>query len=354
MSNFTTPDQDQLDSKTDETASHAVVVIGRNEGDRLIECLESLVAQAACLVYVDSGSTDSSCDSARQLGADVVNLDMSSPFTAARARNAGFKQVLKVAPTVESVMFVDGDCVIADGFLKAGMAKLRAHEKLAVVVGRLREQYPERSIYNRLCDMEWVRAVGPITTCGGNALIRVTAFQEVGGYREELIAGEEPELCVRLAKLGWTMECIDVDMGYHDAKMTRFWQWWKRTTRCGHAFAEGFTLHGKGPSRHNAKQLKSVLFWGLLLPICSMCSLAAALFLPSLTNSFVLLALAWPIGWTLLVIRVFRFRRSLGDPTPQAALYSVFCVLAKLPSAIGAVKFFWLRSIGKRRAIIEF
>ena len=36
------------------------VVIGRNEGQRLVRCLESLLGRVAHIVYVDSGSTDGS------------------------------------------------------------------------------------------------------------------------------------------------------------------------------------------------------------------------------------------------------------------------------------------------------
>ena len=61
------------------------VVIGRNEGARLTACLASLEGQVRRLVYVDSGSTDGSAEAARLAGAEVVDLDMSRPFTAARA-----------------------------------------------------------------------------------------------------------------------------------------------------------------------------------------------------------------------------------------------------------------------------
>ena len=59
-------------------------------GLRLKRCLASL-ATGGPVVYVDSGSTDGSdAVRARESGADVIELDMSIPFTAARARNAGF------------------------------------------------------------------------------------------------------------------------------------------------------------------------------------------------------------------------------------------------------------------------
>ena len=61
-----------------------VVAIGRNEGERLRRCLNSVVGRGHTVVYVDSGSTDGSTELARELGADVVELDLSLPFTMAQ------------------------------------------------------------------------------------------------------------------------------------------------------------------------------------------------------------------------------------------------------------------------------
>jgi glycosyltransferase involved in cell wall biosynthesis len=70
-----------------------IVAIGRNEGERLRKCLQSVIECAALVVYVDSGSTDNSVAMARGIGSDVIELDMRVPFTAARARNIGFEQM---------------------------------------------------------------------------------------------------------------------------------------------------------------------------------------------------------------------------------------------------------------------
>jgi len=69
-----------------------IVVIGRNEGERLRACFDALPGDASCVVYVDSGSTDGSVELARARGIHVVELDMSVPFTAARSRNEGIRQ----------------------------------------------------------------------------------------------------------------------------------------------------------------------------------------------------------------------------------------------------------------------
>src|SRR5262249_30270274 len=155
------------------------------------------------IVYVDSGSTDDSVAFARSRGVEVVELDMSIPFTAARARNEGLDRLLKVDPEVHFVQFVDGDCEVQQGWLQKAEQTLQSETAVAVVCGRRRERFPQSSIYNRLCDMEWDTPIGEAGACGGDAMMRVPALRQVGGYRASLIAGEEPELCTRLRGAGW-------------------------------------------------------------------------------------------------------------------------------------------------------
>src|SRR5689334_10304692 len=94
-----------------------IVVIGRNEGERLRLCLSAVCGRNLTAVYVDSNSTDDSSELARTLGAEVVELDLSQPFTAARARNAGFAQLEEIDADVRFIQFVDGDCELVDGWL---------------------------------------------------------------------------------------------------------------------------------------------------------------------------------------------------------------------------------------------
>ena len=130
-------------------------------------------------------------------------------------------------------------------------------------------RYPEASIYNRLIDAEWDTPVGRARACGGDALMRVAALQEVGGFDPDLIAGEEPELCVRLRAKGWEIWRLDAEMTLHDAAMTRFGQWWQRTRRGGYAFAEGAALHGAAPERHCVPNLRRLILWGMVLPLAT-------------------------------------------------------------------------------------
>src|SRR5689334_13166902 len=199
-----------------------LVAIGRNEGERLRRCLASAIGRGLRIVYVDSGSTDGSVTLARSLGVDVVELDLSIPFTAARARNAGFEHLLRACPDLEFVQFVDGDCEIVDGWLTKAEEFLREHPEFAVVTGRRRERFPGASVYNRICDIEWHTPVGEMHWCGGDTMMRASALRQVNGFDPAFIAGEEPELCVRLRDKGWKIYRLDAEMTSHDADMHHF------------------------------------------------------------------------------------------------------------------------------------
>jgi GT2 family glycosyltransferase len=306
------------------------VVIGRNEGARLEACLRSLQGQVRRVVYVDSGSVDGSVAAARALGAEVVALDLTQPFTAARARNAG----LAVLQAPEFVQFVDGDCVVDPGWIEAGLAGFAAHPAAVVICGRRRERFPAVSVYNRLADREWDTPVGQAAACGGDALMRFAAVQAVGGYRGDLIAGEEPELCLRLRRAGGEVWRIAAEMTLHDAALLRFGQWWRRMRRAGHAFAEGAALHGAGPDRHWLAETRRAVFWGVVLPVgCGV--------LTAVTPFGLLLATAYPL-------QVLRLARRGGWE------WALFSVIGKFAEAQGVFGYWFDRLRGKRRGLIEY
>ena len=322
----------------------AIVVIGRNEGDRLVRCLRSV---AGCqIVYVDSASTDESVANARVEGAEVVQLNMSLPFTAARARNEGFARLKALGPLPEFVQFVDGDCELAPGWLDAAEAALRADPRIAIVCGRRRERFPEASVYNRICDIEWNTPAGVADACGGDFLVRASVFDDVGGFDASVIAGEEPELCFRLRVRGHVILRIDHEMTLHDAAMTRFGQWWRRTQRSGYAYALGYAMHGKSPERFRRRNVISIMLWGGAVPGVFVVCLALGLPLAAL-----LVALSMPV-------QVARVRRGLPSSripdAGDAQAYAASCVLGKVPEFQGVLQCWRDLLAGQRRAIIEY
>jgi GT2 family glycosyltransferase len=314
----------------------AAVAIGRNEGERLKRCLASLSGRAAPVVYVDSGSTDGSVEAARAAGAHVVELDLSTPFTAARARNAGLARVAELDPAGALVQVLDGDCELDPDWLPQAMAAIASEPDLAVVCGRRREKFPEASLWNRLIDAEWDTPVGEARACGGDALMRRAALDAVGGYREDLIAGEEPEMCYRMRAKGWRIRRIDAEMTRHDAALTRVGQWWARSRRAGHAYAAVEALHGKGPEGFRRAETRRALLWGAGIP------LAAILGAVFVSEWALLLLLAFPLQGLRLALR--------GVPMTRA----IFLTLGKIPEALGVIGFQADRLTGRRRGLIEY
>jgi GT2 family glycosyltransferase len=302
-----------------------VVVIGRNEGERLVACLQSLSKYAVPIVYVDSGSSDGSVQVAQSAGAEVIALDMSRPFTAARARNAGLQNLNGRSPGLKLVQFVDGDCTVREEWLKAGEAFLREREDVAIVCGRVRENYPDATLYNRLCDIEWDTPMGETTQCGGIALARIVALTEVGGFRGDLIAGEEPELCLRLREKGWKIWRLNIEMALHDADIQSFGQWWRRMLRGGFAYAAVTAMHLNSKHRVWDRHVVRAILWGLALPL--------VILVGSLVHTG---ALGLVILYPLHVARI-AIRRGAGNMSSWQ--YGAFMTLAKFAEVLGMGKY---------------
>lgn len=322
-----------------------VVAIGRNEGVRLERALKAIVGKIPTIVYVDSGSTDGSCDMARRLGVHVVELDRSKGFTHAKGRNLGWETIIQLRPDLEFVHFLDGDCEIVDGWLEHAMKLLADRPDVVWTCGRILELFPEKSLYNRLRGLEWNwDEPGEVEGSAGNGLARVAAIKAVGAFNGGLIAGADWEICLRLRQNGGKIYRLDVDMCRHDSAMFTYRSWWNRTIRAGHVWAEGVWMHGKDPERYLIRPWASNLLWGIVIPI-------------------VAIGFAWPTrGWSLLLLALhplkmlhvaWRARRrgyTLGD----SLLFGIFCMLDKTPHAIGQLRFLWRVLRRRGHVLIEY
>ena len=320
-------------------ANVAAIVIGRNEGPRLIACLASLEDSFSQVVYVDSGSTDGSVAAAQNAGAEVVNLETDRPFTAARARNAGI-DALKTGSAPDFVQFVDGDCMLASGWIAAALEVMAQDPKVAVVCGRRREKFPENSMYNRLCDAEWDTPVGEALACGGDALMRWDALIAVEGYNPGLIAGEEPEMCLRMRRLGWQIWRIDTEMTLHDAAILLFGQFWKRARRGGYAYAQGMAMYGRAPERHGVTGVRRIVLWGAVIPLVALSGWIA----------FGPVALCLLLLYPVQVLRIARRKGNSRTAWEQAILLTV----GKFAEMQGIADYLWRRWRARDAELIEY
>lgn len=320
-----------------------VVVIGKNEGERLKKCLLSIPENINNLVYVDSGSTDESIEFAESNNIASVRLDAHMPFSAARSRNEGFEYLLGCNPKLSYILFLDGDCILHSEWLKDSSEFLDSNPNCAIVTGRLKERFPETSIYNQLCDMEWDAPTGNVRTCGGIFTVRTSAFLSIKGFNTNITAGEEPDLCHRLIGNGWEIHRIEKPMALHDADMTRFSQWWKRAVRSGYGYAQGFMLRKNERQGYGYIQSIKIWLWALFLPAFLM-----------------VLPLPFKISIPVLVIIYFaKFlkmaiytHKSVKD-IKQSLLYSFFILIIYFPQLIGQLKFLLRTHVNKRQAHVN-
>jgi GT2 family glycosyltransferase len=331
-----------------------VVAIGRNEGERLRRCLLSLekAGPGRATVYVDSGSEDGSVELARSLGVEVVELDMTRPFSAARARNAGFERLKEVAPGLKYAMFLDGDCEVADGWLARGRLELEARPKAAVACGRRREMFPEASVYNRLADLEWDSPIGEAITCGGDSMIRAEAFEGVGGFDPTASAGEEPELCQRLRQAGWSIWRVDAEMTRHDLGMTRFRQWWRRQYRGGYNGLDILTRF-PGEDQFFARWAIRARIWAIGWPLAIIVAGPAGGMVGGPVAGIIastLVALVMPLQMLRLAAKV----RKRVDGPRTALAYGVLMMVAKWADVAGQVGYILDRRRGRMARLIEY
>lgn len=323
-----------------------VVIIGRNEGDRLLRCIQTLRESDYFTVYVDSGSVDKSVEIAKELGVEVVRLDPNHPFSAARARNEGFEQLIKFCPKTRFVQFVDGDCVLIPGWLENARNALDENLKRAAVIGHLLECNADSTIYNRLCALEWKSTPGDISNfgnIGGLLMIRADVFRSIGGFNPSIIAGEDSELAVRMNLAGYLITKIDEPMAIHESSITSFRQWWRRAVRAGHAIGQRAFINGRSVTKDCIRERRSTWVWGVGIPL-----VIFTMLIPTRGLSLVLMG-----GYVMLGFRVFMYRRKQGDNIWDALLYSRFLILAKFANGVGLVRFYH-NNIRKKFEIIEY
>jgi hypothetical protein len=325
----------------------SVVVIGRNEGERLARCLASVASMGKVnfdieVIYVDSGSTDGSVALANSLGVETISLRPARP-SAALGRNAGWR-----AARGTYVLFLDGDTVLHPSFVADSLPEFSRPE-IAVLWGHRRELYPQHSLYNRALDLDWIYRPGITAYCGGDALFRRRVLEQTGGFDETLIAGEEPELCRRIRELGFTILHVDRPMTGHDLAIRHWKQYWRRAVRAGHAFAEV-----SARSREtNSPLWQDVCQANQHRALALMGSVALGL------AGAVVLRASWPIlllciFLTLLASRTAWKARWKSTDTLALALYGIHSHLQQVPIYLGQLQYKWNRSKGERTGLIEY
>lgn len=317
-------------STTIPSAHVGVVVIGRNEGQHLLRALGSVGAQAGAVAYADSESTDDSVALVRERFPATLVVEMRAAersLSPSRGRNEGYAALRQRLPELRYVQFLDGDCELDPRWLSVAAGHLQAHPDVGVVAGRLRERDRERNAFHRLADMEWDQPPGEVNDMGGIMMVRVDTWERVGGQNPDIPAAEEREFCWRVIDAGWKVLRMAEDMALHDIDMASFVEWWTRSVRTGHAYAQGWWVHR---DRWHLRHLLSYVAYGAALPG------AAVGGAPLTLGASLSLLAAYPRLWR----KIEQDRLARGDAPDDARLYAAANVLGKLAGAMGVAKFF--------------
>ncbi len=330
------------------------VVIGRNEGDRLLRALQSLLGRVREVVYADSGSTDGSAEKAAALGARVVKVQ-GPPFTAAMGRQTGLDTLLEVHPDLEFVQFVDGDCVVDPAWLDAAVAFMRSHHKAGAISGRRREEFPGLTLYNALIDIDWIASPGPAAYPGGDSFCRVAALKAVKGWSVDLIAGEDPDLGFKMTAAGWEVHRLQNEMTLHDVRMNSFHAYWTRALRAGYCYAQVGWKHRFGAGKAWVKRTKSALVYGLGIPALFCLGLLVSIVPHPVTRlGGVGLVLLASILLAKLALALSKHCARLGVRPPLSGEYVRHNIACKLAQAVGVLRYYRDATFGKPGKLIEY
>lgn len=334
--------------KGDGNPTLAVVVIGRNPGERLRWSLASVgkmrrPAGGIEVVYVDTASTDGSPSVAANFGIPVIRLHPEWP-SAALARNAGWQ-----ALTAPYILFLDGDSQIEEDFAISALERFR-DPRVAIVWGRLREAHPAASIYNRFMDLQWIclrhLRPGPTFYGTGIGLVRRSVLEAVNGFDNSLTAGENTELGLRAQRLGYLVLHADLPMARHDSELLRFSQYWRRFFREGYSYARLEDIF----SNTNQPLFRFEFS-------ASTGALSASLPVGALTGY--LLAGSWVTIALPLAILILLLARVSVSSLPKtgslsgAVLFSLHWHLKLIPNLLGRLAYVADKRTGRRRGLIE-
>lgn len=309
------------------------VVIGINCAQTITICLESIkqirYPMQPEIIYVDGGSTDNSVSFAKKIdGIKIIELNLINP-TPGKGRNAGWRAVHG-----EWIHFFDSDVIVSEDWLKEAVKRI--DNNTAAIFGWRKERFPNKNWFHLIADLEWERPVAEAKFFGGDVLIRRSALEEVGGYNDSLVDGEDPELSVRIRAKGWKIRGVDSLMCHHDINMANFRQYFRRAIRSGYGYAEASSLMLKNGERSWFLKTIKLLFKGILVLLLGILAI--------ILKSYVVWIIALGVVFSPL-IKTLNFKKNLNLNFSQALSYAFHCSIVWIPQFTGIIKYYF-RGIG--------
>ena len=194
----------------------SVIIPAFNSASYIGPCLSSVLANGQEtgyeIIVVDDGSSDGTVETAKGMGARVIENTMGVRRTISALRNAGARSAGgEIFAFLDSDMLVPGDWLekakafFSDGFM-GGMGFTDRAPETAGWVGRTWGM----RMYLKL---DRPAEVGHLN--GRDLFINKKVFDELGGFDEELVTNEDKDLTMRIKRAGYGLRSLPEDRLYH-------------------------------------------------------------------------------------------------------------------------------------------
>ncbi|TDT72439.1 glycosyl transferase family 2 [Hypnocyclicus thermotrophus] len=313
-----------------------IVIIGLNAEKTIVRCLNSIEGvikvnsdKKIKVYYVDGGSVDNTLLLvSRYKFVNILKFNKKNPTPGAQ-RNFGWQQ-----GKGEYVQFIDSDTTLELSWFNEALNFIKKDDKIGAVCGKRVELYPYISFYNWIGNIEWNPKFGNVLEFGGDVFIKREVLEKTNGYKDSLIAGEDPELSYRIRNLGYKILKIDRVMTYHDLAMINFRQYLKRSFRSGYAFAEINYMY----KDMWGQELKRILVRGGISLILFIIALLFVIIDYRITLFAILSSLLLLFRPRLFLVSKFMILYNLNKD--EGKKYAWHVSLVVLPQFLGSIRFY--------------
>jgi type II secretory pathway predicted ATPase ExeA len=303
------------------------------------ETLNSLPDSAKFVIAAGAG--EDGLAAAKEAGVDIVEI--SDGPGGGRARNAGYRRLKKDNPGLRYVHFLEAGSMLAPGWLAHAEKFMARRPEVAVLDGRTILDQRRATVLDRVLAAASDRPPGEIQAAGPNALFRVDAFEQAGGFRGDIVADATGDLCVRLRRRGAHVWRSDAVMATVEAGRLTFKGWRLETMRIGFASAAGAALHGAPPERYGVKEQSRAFFWGGLLPALIAVAAVLSAFASGAFGGSAAVGVAAVFVFGLTVYGLKAAVAAMSDQAPPGASwsYGFYSTLGRFPEFAGVLRYWF-------------
>ncbi len=314
-----------------------IVIVG---GDLAVaETLNSLPDGAAFVIA--AGGQEEGLAAAKEAGVNIVEIN-DGP-AGGRARNAGYRRLKKDNPDLRYVQFLEAGAMLAPGWLEHAEKFMARRPEVSALEGRSNLVERGATAFDRVAAAARDRAPGEIQAAGPNVLVRAASFEQVGGFRADIVADATADLCIRLRRRGAHAWRSDAAMVTVEPERLTFKAWRGKAMRAGFASAAGAALHGATPERYGAKEQARAFFWGGLLPVSIVLAAVLLAFASGAVGASVAVGVSAVFVFALTVygLKIAASAFSPEAPAGSAWRYGFFTTLGHFPEFAGVLRY-WL------------